>query len=256
MARRHPVLHVCIASQAYSGDRRPAPRRAFSERFRSRSPGVFTRRVLCGIGTCPISPRRCCSSLRESIFVSDYFRKRIVFQNLFRRHLLRLGEFDTCARSSWAAGMWQPHTKAGRAGPCPWGGASVCGVTPGSAHGDKRAALERQVCPQRVPAQVPASRRLSLHFVFQPSAGPAQPHRGVRDTAAGHVLDTAEPLTSSPGPSLDAGVPTATREERTVARAVAAVCAGVGTRSGRRLRGGPRPDGAPVVKLLPQVDVF
>lgn len=39
MARRHPVLHVCIASQAYSGDRRPAPRRAFSERFRSRSPG-------------------------------------------------------------------------------------------------------------------------------------------------------------------------------------------------------------------------
>lgn len=162
--------------------------------------------------------------------------------------------------------MWQPHTKAGRAGPCSWGGA-------GGWRGPRLAPLtgtsgrhwSGRLAPRRVPAQGPgASLTLSLHFVFQPSAGPAQPHRGVRATAASHVPATAAPLTSSPGSPLDAGVPTVTprgKDHRLMfatARAVCCrLCPGVRTRSGRSLRGGPAPGWSTSCKtLLPQVDVF
>lgn len=266
------MLHVCIASQAYSATV------SRSETGGPRPGAVGTGgRLLAAPSLSALGPGRLAFSPDVFSVVLGRVRSRHVgaaarcgrvflFPIILGKELFSKTCLDGISSASEsltrvpappgqrACGSHTP--KPGGQGPAPGVARASAGSLLAPPTGTSGRHWSGRFAPQRVPAQVPASRRLSLHFVFQPSAGPAQPHRGVRDTAAGHVLDTAEPLTSSPGPSLDAGVPTATREERTVARAVAAVCAGVGTRSGRRLRGGPRPDGAPVVKLLPQVDVF
>lgn len=155
-----------------------------------------------------------------------------VFQTLFGHlHLLSSSSPHACPLRRRAGGSHTPKPEGVGCGP------------PGSAPGTHR----------------PGGRRLSLHFVPHRLPGPPSPTRRVRTgPRPGPCWTLLNPLTSSPGPPLDAGVP------------MVAPCGKPPPHGlqlpGRRLPSAPaqrglslrgaRADGAPAVTSLPQVDVF